>query len=144
MTEMSEEIMDLIRRVPCCYLATASKDGVPSVGPVSLIEVADSRTVIIAASGLETALENLRGNPKAAILVHSDVPPRSQASLKNLMQVRGGQIKGTASVLTSGDVHERAKKMTSLVLGPDIAERVTTIVFRVEELHGINPVRDTS
>ncbi len=140
MVEMSKELIDLINKVPSCYLATATRDGVPNVDPFSSVRAVGPDTIIIAANRAGKTVTNLKGNPRAALVFHSQPPPRGEASIEKLALVIGGQIKGTATILTSGDLHEQAKRMTAEMLGPQAAEAFdATIVLKVEEVFSITP-----
>jgi len=140
MVEMSKELIDLINNVPSCYLATATKDGVPNVDPFSSVRAVSADTIVIAANRLGKTVTNLKENPQAALVVHSEPPPRGEASLERLARVTGGQIKGSATLPTSGDIYEQTKRMTAEILGPEAAEAFdATIVLKVEEVFSITP-----
>jgi predicted pyridoxine 5'-phosphate oxidase superfamily flavin-nucleotide-binding protein len=140
MAEMSKELMDLINSAPLCYLATVSKDGVPDVAPFASAIAISPDTIVMAATLRGKSVANLRDNPRAALVVHSAPPPKREASMAKIAQVSGGQIKGRATILTSGTMHEQAKSMTAEVLGPETAEIFdATVVLTVEEIHPIIP-----
>ncbi len=79
-------------------IATASKEGIPNVGPKGSIHVVDDETLGYSESTGEKTLRNLKENPKVAILV-VDRENRD-----------GYQIKGTAELLTSGKFFEKVAK----------------------------------
>jgi predicted pyridoxine 5'-phosphate oxidase superfamily flavin-nucleotide-binding protein len=140
MAEMSKELMDLINSAPLCYLATVSKDRVPDVAPFASAMAISPDTIVMAATLQGKSVTNLRENPRAALVVHSAPPPKRDASMANIAQVSGGQIKGSATVVTSGAMHEQTKRMTAEVLGPEAAEIFdATIVLTVDEIHSIIP-----
>ena len=140
MAQMSQEMMDLINSVPCCYLATASKDGLPNVVPAGSTAAVSPDTIVIAGVFLRKTLENLGENPKAALVVNSAAPPKTEISIEKLAQVTGGQVKGSVSVLTSGDVHEQTKAMVAQLLGTEAAQMLkATVVLKVEEIYSITP-----
>lgn len=140
MAEMSKELMDLINSAPLCYLATATKDGAPDVAPFASAMAISPDTIVMAATLRGKSVANLRENSRAALVVHSAPPPKREASMANIAQVSGGQIKGRATILTSGAMHEQAKSMTAEVLGPEAAEIFdATVVLTVEEIHSIIP-----
>jgi predicted pyridoxine 5'-phosphate oxidase superfamily flavin-nucleotide-binding protein len=140
MEEMPQEIVELINSVPLCYLATASRDGIPDVAPVATAEARDAGTILVAVSARGKSATNIRENPRAALVVHSTPPPDTQASLASISQVRGAQMKGRAVVVTSGDDHERARRRAVESLGseaPDIF--AATVVLEVEEVYSLVP-----
>lgn len=140
MAELSNELMSLVNSVPLCYLATASRDGVPDIAPLASVAVVDAHTLIMAATLKGKSVANLRENPRAALIVHSDPPPRAQASLATISRVTGAQIKGRATILTSGDIHEQARRTTAEALGPEARDAFeATIVLEVDEIYSLVP-----
>jgi predicted pyridoxine 5'-phosphate oxidase superfamily flavin-nucleotide-binding protein len=141
MTQMSKELMDLINSVPCCYWATASKNGMPNVGPIGTTTAVSPDTIVAAAIMMGKTLDNLKENPEAAVVVNSMPPASSKAemSLEKYAQVTGAQIKGSVTLLTSGDIHEQTKSAVAQVLGPEIAQAVkATAVLKVEEIYSVS------
>ena len=140
MAEISKELMDLINSVPCCYLATASREGVPNVVPAGSTAAVSPDTIVVAGVFLGKTLENLKENPKAAIVVNSAAPPKAEISVEKLAQVTGGQIKGSVTLLTSGDIHEQTKSMVAKLLGTEAARMLkATVVLKVEEIYSVTP-----
>ena len=140
MAQMPAELMDLINSVPCCYLATASKDGVPNVVPVGSTAAVSPDTIVVAGIFLGKTLENLKENPRAAVVVNSAAPPKAEISVEKLAQITGGQIKGSVILLTSGDTHEQTKDMVAKILGAEAAQMLkATVVLKVEEVYSITP-----
>lgn len=140
MAEMSKDLMDLVNSVPLCYLATASRDGVPDVAPVATAVAVDSNTVVVAVTAKGKSASNIRENPRAALVVHSAAPARTQASLNSISQVLGAQFKGRATILTSGDAHEEARRRTAESLGPEPRDTFdATTVLEVDEVFSLVP-----
>lgn len=141
MAQMSKELMDLINSVPCCYWATASKDGVPDVAPVGTTGAVSPDTIVAASIFMGKTLDNLRENPTAAIVVNS-VPPevlKKNMSAQKYGQVTGAQIKGSVTLLTSGDTYDKMKNMVAQALGEEVAQAVnTTVVLKVEEVYSLS------
>ncbi len=141
MAEMSKELMDLINRVPCCYWATASKDGTPNVGPIGTTMAMSPDTIVAAGILMGKTLDNLRENPRAAVLVTSVPPAPSKAkmSAEKYAEVTGGQIKGSVTLQTSGDTHEKMKNLVAQALGAEAAQAVnTSLVLKVEEIYSVS------
>jgi predicted pyridoxine 5'-phosphate oxidase superfamily flavin-nucleotide-binding protein len=140
MAELSNELISLINSVPLCYLATANGDGVPDVAPLATVAALDGDTLIMAATLKGKSVSNLRENPRAALVVHSDPPSSAQASLSTISQVKGAQIKGRATILTSGDIHEQARRTVADALGPEARDMFdATIVFKVDRIYSLVP-----
>jgi predicted pyridoxine 5'-phosphate oxidase superfamily flavin-nucleotide-binding protein len=143
MQQISKELMDLINSAPCCYLATASKDGVPNVVPVGSTAAVSPDTIVVAGIFLGKTLDNLKENPKAALVVNSAAPPKAEISVEKMAQITGGQVKGSVTLLTSGDVHEQTKGMLAKILGAEAAQMLkATVVLKVEEVYSITPGPD--
>ena len=140
MEELSTELMSLINSVPLCYLSTASRDGVPDIAPLATVVALNAQTLVMAAKLGGKSVSNLQENPRAALVVHSNPPPRGQASLSAIARVRGAQIKGRATVLTSGDIHTEMGKRTAEALGPEARDTFdATIVLEVDEVYSLDP-----
>jgi len=140
MAEMSQELTDLINSAPCCYLATASKDGIPNVVPVGSTTALSPDTIVVAGLFLLKTLENLKENPKAAVVVNAGTPPKAERSGKEIPKFTGGQIKGSVTLLTSGDMHEQTKNRIAQMVGTELAGRMkATVVIKAEEIYAIAP-----
>jgi predicted pyridoxine 5'-phosphate oxidase superfamily flavin-nucleotide-binding protein len=140
MTEMPKDLMDLVNSVPLCYLATASRDGVPDVAPVATAVAVDAHTIVMAVTPQGKSASNIRENPSAALVVHSTPSAGTLASMASISQVMGAQVKGTAAILTSGDTHEQARRRTVESLGPEARDTFdATIVLRVDEVFSLVP-----
>lgn len=140
MAEMPQELMDLINGAPLCYLATASRDGVPDVAPVATAVAVDANAIVMAVTAQGKSANNVRENPRAALVVHSAVPARTQGSLNSISRVLGAQFKGRATVLTSGQAHEQARRRTAESLGPEARDTFdATIVLSVDEVFSLVP-----
>ena len=142
MAEMSKELMELINSVPCCYVATASKDEAPNVTPMGSTRAVSTDTIVLMVMAAKT-FENLKENSKVAIAVNSSTPPKAEFSKEKLGQVAAFQIKGTAAVLTSGDMFEQTKAKVTELLGPEVAGMIkATAAVKVEEIYSSTPGPD--
>jgi predicted pyridoxine 5'-phosphate oxidase superfamily flavin-nucleotide-binding protein len=135
MAKMSDELMDMIKG-NLCYLATASKNGVPDVAPIGSIAAANPETIVMAAGFMKRSYENMQQNPRATVLVHSALPaPKTEISAAQLGQVTGARIQGKVSLLTSGEVHEKTKAAMTQRFSPDVGAMLkATVVLKVEEI----------
>ena len=139
MAEMSKEIMDLINGDGYSYVATASKDGMPNMAIIGSTRAVSPDTIVLAAGFMNKAFKNLQENPKASVIVYSELPPKkTQASMEDFAKISGGQIKGSVALMTSGDIHETMKSMLAQRLGPEIAAMTkATVVLKVEEVYSV-------
>jgi len=136
---MSKEFMDLINSVPCCYVGTASKNAVPNMAPMGSTRAVSPDTIVLQVMALKT-FENLKENPKVAIVVTSELPPKGEASKEKMAKVSAFQIKGSANVLTSGDMFEQTMKRAVERMGPQVAAMLKAVVtVKVEEIYSIAP-----
>ncbi|MFC2047365.1 pyridoxamine 5'-phosphate oxidase family protein [Chloroflexota bacterium] len=76
------------------FIATATKDGTPNVGPKGSMYVVDDETLAYSEGTSEKTLRNLKENPKVAVII------------VDLNKAKGYQVKGAAELLTSGDFFE--------------------------------------
>ena len=139
MAEIPKEIMDMINGDCYSYLCTASKEGMPNVAIIGSTRAASPDTIVMAAGFMNKNLKNLQENPKASVIVYSGLPPKkTQASMEDFAPVSGGQIKGSITLHTSGDVHEIMISMLTERLGPDVAAMTkATVVLKVEEVYSV-------
>jgi predicted pyridoxine 5'-phosphate oxidase superfamily flavin-nucleotide-binding protein len=143
MAEMSKELMDLINGGGYCYLATASKDGMPNVAIIGSTRAVSPDTILIAAGFMNKNFKNLQENPRASIIVYSNLPAnKMQASMEDFAKIGGGQVKGKVTILTSGEVHNQVKSLIKERLGQQMADMTkATISLKVEEVYtvGLGP-----
>jgi predicted pyridoxine 5'-phosphate oxidase superfamily flavin-nucleotide-binding protein len=139
MANMSKELMDLINGGGYCYVATASKGGMPNMAIIGSTRAVSPDTIVMAAGFMNKSLKNLEENPKASVIVYSALPAnKMQASQQELARATGGQIKGSVSLLTSGDMHERVKSAMVERFGPQMGEMIkATVMLKVEEIYSI-------
>jgi len=139
MAEMSKELMDLINGGGYCYVATASKDGMPNTAIIGSTRAVSPDTIVIAAGFMNKGLNNLKENPKASVIVYSALPTdKVQATMDDFSKVSGGQIKGSVTLHTSGDIHERTKSVIAERISPNMAAMMkATVVLKVEEIYSV-------
>jgi predicted pyridoxine 5'-phosphate oxidase superfamily flavin-nucleotide-binding protein len=139
MADMPKEIMDLVNGEGYSYVATASKDGMPNMAIMGSTRAVSPDTIVLAAGFMNKGFKNLQENPKASVIVYSGLPlKKTQASMEDLAKIGGGQIKGSVTLLTSGDIHEKMKSMLAERLGPEIAAMTkATVVLKVEEVYSV-------
>jgi uncharacterized protein len=92
MVKLTNEIKDTLAAAKLAWLATATKDGTPNVVVVAAVRLLDDESLLISDQYFLKTLANIEENPKVAVSWWGD---------------KGGfQIKGMASVHTSGPVFE--------------------------------------
>ncbi len=121
MAKLTGEMKDIFER-QLAVVATASSDGTPNVGPKGSVHVVDDETLAYSESTSGKTLSNLQQNPKVAVMVVD----REKAD--------GYQVKGTAELLTSGDLFEKLARRQEERKRP----RPKLVVrIRVEEIYSV-------
>ncbi len=97
MAKLTDEMKALFgKQLP--YVATASKDGTPNIGPKGSVHVLDDETLAYAESTGEKTYRNLLENPKITVV------------LVDREKADGYQIKGTVELISSGDLFDKVTK----------------------------------
>lgn len=97
MVKLTEEMKTVFSKVKVFPVATASRDGIPNVIPMTFVQLVSDDTIWIGDNYLLKTLANVRENPHLAIFIYD-------AELKRCFQ-----IKGSAEVLTSGPDFEKMR-----------------------------------
>ena len=79
-------------------VATASKDGIPNLGPKGSLHVVDEETLVYSEATVRKTLQNLSENPRVAVLV------------VDRAQRKGYQLKGRVEILSSGDLFDQVAR----------------------------------
>ena len=125
MVKLTQEIKEAFGKMKIFPVATASKDGTPNVVPIGVIELVSDDTIWITDNFMNKTLANLKANPKIAIYVWGP-------------EVKGCyQIKGTASVKTSGKEFEEMKAKLN-VKNPALPAR-SLIIVKITEVFECKP-----
>ena len=103
-------------------VATASKDGTPNVGPKGSMHVVDDETLAYSEGTTEKTLRNLEENTKVAVM------------LLDRSTSEGYQVKGTAELLTSGNLFERVARRQEERKRP---RPKYVVKIRVEEIYSV-------
>jgi len=125
---LTREMKDAIERAELFPLATASETGIPNVVPVKYLHVAGDDRLWITDNYLHKTLENLRGNPRAAIFVWSADPKMCF------------QIRGNVEIRAEGDEYERMKALVRQNK-PDLPAR-SLVILRITEIYECLPGAD--
>lgn len=97
MAKLTGEMKTLFEK-QLAVVATASKQGIPNIGPKGSVHVIDDETLCYAESTGEKTLRNLRENPRISVMI------------LDREKSEGYQFKGTAQLSTSGDLFEKVTK----------------------------------
>jgi predicted pyridoxine 5'-phosphate oxidase superfamily flavin-nucleotide-binding protein len=123
MVKLTREMKTIFEQ-QLAVIATAGKDGTPNVGPKGSMYIFDDETLAYSEGTGEKTLQNLRQNPKVAIMVVD----REKAD--------GYQVKGTAELLSSGDFFEQVAKMQEQRKRP---RPKYVVKIRIEEIYFVKP-----
>lgn len=121
MPRLSTEMKTMFEK-QLALIATASRDGTPNVAPKGSMHVIDDETLAYAESTGVKTLRNLLGNPRVAVVVID----REKAD--------GYQVKGTAELLTSGDLFAQVARRQEQRKRP-VPKRVVKI--KIEEIYSV-------
>lgn len=105
MAKLTEEMKALIGTQQC-FVATASPDGMPNVGPKRSTHVLDDEHLAFFELTGGRTWENLQRNPRVAVAVVD----------RDKMQ--GYRFNGKAEMLTEGELFEGAKKLAEMMKMP--------------------------
>ncbi len=123
MAKLTSEMKAIFEK-QLAVIATASKDGTPNVGPKGSMYVVDDETLAYSEGTGEKTLGNLKENPKVAVMVVDREKPD------------GYQVKGTAELLTSGDLFERMAKRSEERKRPRPKH---VVKIKIEEIYSVRP-----
>jgi len=136
MAQMNQRMKEIFEKQEAIVLATATKDGVPNVVPVSVKKVIDDETVLISDQFLNKTLKNLKANPQVAITIWG--------KRKDGKGYEGYQIKGTVAIETSGQRFEETAKWVeqmSKALKLPFKSKGAVIV-KIAEIYSVSPGPD--
>jgi predicted pyridoxine 5'-phosphate oxidase superfamily flavin-nucleotide-binding protein len=122
MAEMSKELMDLINSGGYCYLATASKEGMPNIAIIGSTRAVSPDTVVLAAGLMNKNLNNLQENPKASIIVYSGLPSDKMQATKTMLAERMGP---QVAEMTKAAIVLKVDEVYSVGLGPQAGKRIS-------------------
>lgn len=123
MAKLTSEMKTMIAENQC-FVATASRDGVPNIGPKRSTRVLDDQHLLFNEGTGRRTLQYLRENPKVAVAV------------VNAERSDGYRFFGTAELLDSGELYESARAEAAKVgrPAPQALVRIT-----VEEIYTLKP-----
>jgi uncharacterized protein len=112
---LDEDVKRVLAQTKVIPVATASRDGLPNVVPMTFVKTLDDSAVLIADNFMDKGASNLEENPRVAICVW-DLETR-----------RAYQIKGTAEVHRAGSVFDETAAWVKQSK-PDIATKAAVVV----------------
>ncbi len=127
MAKMTERMTELFNKVPAAILATSTGDGTPNAVPVGAKKVIDDETVLISDQFFGKTLANMKSNPKVAITYWEGH--------------EGYQLKGTATIETSGQRYEDTAKWIE-EMGAKAGFPLKSkgaVILKIEEIYGVAP-----
>ncbi|MGI9861312.1 pyridoxamine 5'-phosphate oxidase family protein [Moorella naiadis] len=96
MAKLNTEIKNVIAKQGVFPVATASKDGIPNVVPMTFVKVYDDHHLLVVDNFMKKSKDNLINNPYITVCTW------------NLEDKQSYQIKGKATIHTSGRVFDDA------------------------------------
>jgi uncharacterized protein len=115
MGRLTEDAKRVLAQTTVIPVATASKDGLPNVVPMTFVKTLDDSAVLIADNFMDKGARNLEENPHVALCVW------------DLETSRAYQVKGTAEVYRTGSLFDETVAWVKETK-PDIATRAAVVV----------------
>ena len=122
MAKLTEEMKALVASQQA-FIATASPEGVPNIGPKASTHVLDDEHIVFYEMAGGRTWENVQKNPKVAIAVVD----------RSTMQ--GYRFVGKAELLTEGELYEGAKALAEMMKMPNPAKAAVKV--KVEEIYNL-------
>jgi uncharacterized protein len=123
LTEQMQKLVNSRR----CFLATASKDGVPNIGPKGSVIVLDNSTLAFGELTAKQSYKNLLENPRVAIAVVD----HDKSS--------GYRFTGSVKLETGGELYEQFARRFSEMKLPKPVAAVKVNVEGIYDLSAKNP-----
>jgi uncharacterized protein len=125
MVKLNADMKDALSRMKIFPFATASKDGIPNVIPLGMVELINDETIWITDNFMNKTISNLRLNPKCAIYIWGP-------------EIKGCfQIKGVTAIKTSGPEYEEMKANVNRKR-PELPAR-SLIIMKITEVFECKP-----
>lgn len=123
MAKLTQEMKDMIATQQC-FCGTVSKDGIPNVAPKRSTRVFDDETLIFNEGTGGTTYRNLLDGSKVSIAV------------VNREVLDGYRFVGSAEVLESGDIYDKAAELS---LKHGMPKPKAVVLVKIEEIHSLKP-----
>ena len=122
MAKLTEDMKALVSSQQA-FIATASPDGVPNIGPKASTHVLDDEHIVFYELTGGRTWENLQNNPSVAIAV------------VDRSKMQGYRFVGKAEFITEGELYEGAKKLAEMLKSP--APPKAAVKVKVEEIYNL-------
>jgi len=122
MAKLTEEMEALVASQQA-FVATASPDGVPNIGPKRSTRVLDDEHIVFYELTGGRTWENLKKNPRVAIAV------------VDASKMQGYRFVGKAELITKGELYDGAKKMAEMIKAPRPPKAAVKV--KVEEIYNL-------
>jgi predicted pyridoxine 5'-phosphate oxidase superfamily flavin-nucleotide-binding protein len=96
MAKISDEMKALVKGQQA-FIATATPDGIPSIAPKGSTRVLDEEHIVFAESAGKRTLDNIKHNPKVAVIVCDST------------QMKCLRFSGSAELVTEGPLYDEGK-----------------------------------
>ena len=121
MAKITEEMKALVKGQQA-FVATATPDGIPSIAPKGSTRVLDEEHIIFSELSSKRTFENIKKNPKVAIVVCDTA------------QVKCLRFSGTAEIVTEGPLFEKSTEAMKKMGAP---APQAVIKVKVEEIYDL-------
>ena len=122
MAKLTDEMKSMVGSQQA-FVATASPDGVPNIGPKASTHVLDDEHIVFYELLGGRTWENLQRNPKVAIAV------------ADRSTLQGYRFVGTAEFITEGELYEGAKKLAEMLKSSTPPKAAVKV--KVEEIYNL-------
>lgn len=130
MATMNQRMKEIFEKHETVPLATATKDGIPNVVPVTLKKILDDETILVSDQFLNKTLQNMKDNPQASITVWDGI--------------EGYQFKGRVVVETSGPrFEETARWVDGVARSMKLSFKSKgAVILKISEIYSVSPGPD--
>ena len=130
MAKMNQRMKEIFEKQETIVLATATKDGVPNVVPVTAKKIIDDETILISDQFFNKTLNNMKDNPQIALTIWD--------------KHEGYQIKGMVTIETSGRRFEETAKWIE-EMGKSLnlpLKSKGAVIVKITEIYNVSPGPD--
>lgn len=128
MTVLSDEVRQVIDGMTVFPVATASREGVPNVVPMTFVKVVDDDTLLPADNFMHKSRANIEENTVVGM------------SVWDMQTKRAYQLKATAEIVESGDVFDEAVEWVHKAM-PEVKTKAA-VVLKVRNVFVCHPGPD--
>lgn len=128
MPKLADNVKEVFNKTAIYAVATASKNGLPNVVPIHFVKLYEEDTILLVDNFMNKTASNLSENPWIAISVWDN------------NQKQAFQIKGEASIITSGKVFDDAVSWVQKTM-PQLQPK-SAILLKVTNVFNCQPGPD--